>query len=317
MNGLRWRKQGLIFEAFAVPWIGSHAQNPTPFLLEDCLRVYCNVRPPPDSDGQYCARIAYADFDRDDLTRLLKVADQPVIPLGKRGDFDEFGTMVQSVIRHPETGHLWMYYVGWTRRVSVPFDWAIGLAISQDGGATFQRQGRGPIIGATQNEPFLHACPHVQRVDDCWHLWYGAGIEWQQREVEPIYRIFHATSRDGIHWNRDGKSILPLVVEDECQTTPTVFRHDGYWVMLFSYRYGTDFRSADRGYRIGCAISEDLETWTRDDNLAGLEPSATGWDSEMVAYPAVLQADGYKILFYCGNGFGKAGFGVAVTENED
>ncbi|WPL14172.1 glycoside hydrolase family protein [Thiorhodovibrio litoralis] len=315
MKPIIWRKHGLAFDAPAVAWIGSHAQNPTPLLLEDRMRVYCNVRPPPDANGNYCARVAYADLDRENPTRLLTIAEEPIMPLGGRGEFDEFGTMVQSVIRHPNTGDLWMYYVGWTRKVSVPFDWAIGLAISRDGGETFKRQGKGPIIGATQDEPFLHACPHVQREGDLWHLWYGTGIEWQSKEVEPIYRLFHATSKDGQHWQREGQPFLPLVVEDECQTTPTVFRHNGRWTMLFSYRYGTDFRSAERGYRIGCAVSDDLKTWTRNDDLVGLKPSATGWDSEMVAYPAVLQTDDQTLLFYCGNGFGQAGFGIAIAEN--
>ncbi|MBK5910368.1 hypothetical protein CCR85_02540 [Rhodothalassium salexigens] len=314
MTPLVWHKQGLVFDAPAVPWIGSHAQNPTPLVLDDRIRVFCNVRPPRDADGQYRARVAYVDLDRGDPTRLLGVSEGPVLALGRRGEFDEFGTMVQGLTRHPDTGELWMYYVGWTRKVSVPFDWAIGLAISRDGGATFERHGTGPVIGATPDEPFLHACPHVRREGELWHMWYGAGIEWQSEDIEPIYRLFHATSTDGIAWRREGRPFLPLAVDDECQTTPSVFRRDGRWMMLFSYRYGTDFRSADRGYRIGCAVSDDLRHWTRRDDLAGLAPSPMGWDSGMVAYPAVLQDGDRTWLFYCGDDFGAAGFGLALGE---
>jgi hypothetical protein len=46
--------------------------------------------------------------------------------------------------------------------------------------------------------------------------------------------------------------------------------------------------------------------------MAGLEVSQSGWDSEMVAYPHVFELNGRTHMFYCGNHFGKEGFGWAT-----
>ena len=35
------------------------------------------------------------------------------------------------------------------------------------------------------------------------------------------------------------------------------------------------------------------------------------WDDKMVAYPHVFSVKNKKYMLYCGNDFGKAGFGVA------
>ena len=45
-----------------------------------------------------------------------------------------------------------------------------------------------------------------------------------------------------------------------------------------------------------------------------LLPAAAGWDSEMVAYPHVFDHDGERWMLYCGNGFGRTGFGLAIRE---
>ena len=45
--------------------------------------------------------------------------------------------------------------------------------------------------------------------------------------------------------------------------------------------------------------------------MSGIDVSTSGWDSEMVAYPHVANVDGKILMFYCGNHFGKNGFGYA------
>lgn len=84
--------------------------------------------------------------------------------------------------------------------------------------------------------------------------------------------------------------------------------------MWFSYRQGVDFRNPARGYGIGYAHSNDLKTWHRRDDLAGISKSTTGWDSEMISYPSILEVNDRYLMFYCGNQMGREGFGVAVLE---
>ena len=85
--------------------------------------------------------------------------------------------------------------------------------------------------------------------------------------------------------------------------------------MFFCYRYSLGYRGRERGYRIGYARSEDLLTWTRDDDRAGIDISAEGWDSEMVSYPHVFELDGRTFMFYLGNQVGRHGFGLAEMEH--
>ena len=74
-------------------------------------------------------------------------------------------------------------------------------------------------------------------------------------------------------------------------------------------------KSREHGYRIGYAFSDDLINWTRDDEHAGIDVSADGWDSEMQCYPSVFACDRKTYLLYNGNEFGRLGFGLAVAES--
>jgi hypothetical protein len=68
------------------------------------------------------------------------------------------------------------------------------------------------------------------------------------------------------------------------------------------------------GYRMGYAESGDGIHFERMDDKAGMDVSDAGWDSEMVCYPYVFIHDGQKFMLYCGNGYGRTGFGCAVME---
>lgn len=310
---------GRIFDPAASgrSWITEFAQAPATLISADAVRVYFSCRPSPDERGQYVSRAAFVDFDRRDLTTPLAVSEQPVLDLGGLGAFDEFGTYPMSVIRNGD--EIWGYYAGWTRCVSVPFDVAIGRAISRDGGVTFERTGRGPMLAAGVDEPFVISGPKVRRFGGRWWLWYIAGTRWLSStgRPEPVYRIRMATSTDGINWQRHGRELIPVrLEEDECQASPDVFEANGRFHMFFCYRRGLDYRNRDRGYRIGYASSTDLEHWTRDDERAGLDVSDEGWDSEMVSYPHVFELDGGVYMMYLGNQVGRHGFGLARLEGE-
>jgi len=308
-----WRKLGLLFQPEGrFTWMQDYAQVPTTLVLDDCLRVYFSCRPQRGADGSYLSYSAYVDLDREDPRRVLAVSPVPILGLGEVGTFDQFGVMAGSVLSVGD--EVWLYYCGWTRCVAVPYNWAIGLAVSRDGGKTFARIGKGPVIGPSLSEPYLQACPIVRRCkENDWHMWYLSGLGWLNAGTsqESVYVIMHAISIDGVKWKREGRQIIPSSVEFECQTSATVFESDGLFHMLFSYRHGLDFRNPERGYRTGHAWSDDLQVWHRLDEYSGLEVSSIGWDSEMVCYPHVFELDGRKLMLYCGNQFGKDGFGWA------
>jgi len=47
---------------------------------------------------------------------------------------------------------------------------------------------------------------------------------------------------------------------------------------------------------------------------AGIDVSQDGWDSQMIEYPHIAKINNKYIMFYCGNEFGKNGFGYAELE---
>ncbi len=313
-----WRKLGRVFVPQGVrdrPWLKEFAQAPATLVLDDVVRVYFSCRPPPDSNGQYVSYSSFVDLDRRDLTKVVRVADRPILELGGLGEFDEFGTYPVSVTRSGD--ELWAYYAGWTRCESVPFNVAIGLAISRDGGETFAKKGRGPVLSYSLDEPFVMSGPKVRRFNDAWQLWYIAGRNWKvvDGRPEPIYKIRMATSSDGTSWAKANVDLIPSRIEpDEAQASPDVYFSDGRFHMFFCYRHSAGFRSKDKGYRIGYASSSNMRDWVRDDTKAGIDVSPEGWDEEMLSYPHVFDVDGVIYLAYLGNQVGRYGFGLAVLE---
>lgn len=292
------------------------AQAPAALVCDDVVRMYFSCRPAPDADGQYVSHSAFVDLDRRDLFDVRKVADEPILPLGETGTFDEFGVYPVSVIR--SGSEIRAYYAGWTRCQSVPFNTAIGCAVSSDGGRRFERLGPGPIISYTPDEPFVMSGPKVRRFGRTWYLFYIAGCSWKivDGRAEPVYRIRMATSSDGLSWTKVGRDLIPPRIEaDEAQASPDVFEADGRYHMHFCYRHSEGFRSRERGYRIGYAWSNDLLHWNRDDARCGIDVSEEGWDSEMISYPHVFEVDGRVYLAYLGNGVGRDGFGLAALKS--
>lgn len=314
----QWQKLGKVFTPQKVegrPWLKEFAQAPATLIFDDFVRVYFSCRPSADPNGQYVSYSAYVDLDRDDLFRILHIAEQPILALGGLGEFDEFGTYPVSVIRDDE--EVRAYYGGWTRCESVPFNVAIGQAISRDQGITFTKLGNGPVLSYSPDEPFVLSGPKIRRFGDLWYLWYIAGRKWKmvQGRAEPVYKIRMATSHDGLHWIKANKDLIESrVEEDEAQASPDVFYANRGYHMFFCYRHSTDYRGKKNGYRIGYAASTNLLDWVRDDAKAGIDVSEEGWDAEMISYPHVFELDGKTYLAYLGNEVGRYGFGLARAE---
>ena len=315
-----WKKLGKAFAPQEVTgrlWLKEFAQAPATLVFDDFVRVYFSCRPAADANGQYVSYSAYVDLDRADLFKVLAVAEQPILSLGGLGEFDEFGTYPVSVMR--EGDQVRAYYAGWTRCESVPFNVAIGAAISRDGGKTFEKMGTGPVLSYTPDEPFVLSGPKVRRFNGQWQLFYIAGRKWKEVDgrAEPVYKIRMATSVDGIHWRKHNQDLIESrIEEDEAQASPDVFYANGKYHMFFCYRYSSHYRGKQNGYRIGYASSTDLTNWVRDDAKAGIDVSEQGWDAEMISYPHVFEVDDKIYMAYLGDQVGRYGFGLAVLDGK-
>lgn len=316
---MKWKKLGQIFnplewnDGIQRPWMVTHSQCTHSLILENVVRIYFSCRPKNDESGFAKSYTTFLDLDKNDLTKIIKVHNNPILPLGELGAFDEFAVYPSCNIVHE--GKIFFYYAGWYRCQSVPFNTSIGLAISEDNGETFRKIGTGPILSADINEPFVLSGPKVRRFNNQWYMFYLAGSKWVLHNNKPeiIYKNRLAVSSDGIHWQRCNYNIIPDVLdENECQAGPDVFFKDNVYHMYFVYRHGLDFRTTpNRGYKIGYATSTDLFNWERKDSQAGISYSESGWDSTMQHYPHVFNLNNKYYMTYNGNNFGKEGFGLA------
>jgi hypothetical protein len=167
----------------------------------------------------------------------------------------------------------------------------------------------GPIIERDVTDPYFCSNPCVLVEDGRWRMWYLSGLGWAGLEggVSASYHVRYADSADGIRWCRTGQVAIGLeLVGEFAIARPCVLREKSSYVMWYCVRL------RDRPYRLGIARSHDGLTWMRDHGDPGLAPSTEGWDAEMIAYPHVFDHGLDRYMLYCGNGFGRTGFGLAV-----
>lgn len=304
---MKWVKRGLVFNVEGQSgWMNSHAQVPTVLVREESLRVYFAARPQPDF-----SLTTYLDLDVNDPTRILYLHAEPILAPGEKGLFDEFGIMPSEILEHE--GRVWLYYGGWRRDVSIPYNVTTGLAVSSDGGNTFRKCGKGPILGRSLWDPYSATAPCVLKEDDKWHMWYCAGLEWVvvRGKQEHTYTIKYASSEDGSFWKPMKDPVIAQQNKYEAVTRPSVIKIGHRYHMWFCYRGSEDFRDGENSYRMGYAWSDDRAHWRRDDSQAGIDVSESGWDSKMIAYPYVVKVNEKYLMFYNGNGFGQSGMGYA------
>lgn len=319
-----WKKLGPVFNPLEhqhSTWLYEYAQTPNTLEFDDFIRVYFTTRLKPNNDGKLKSVIAFVDLDKNNLFNILSISNEPVLHLGQKGRFDEFGTYLFAPIRL-DSNHIYAYYVGVTCPKSVPINASIGLCESFDNAKTFSKIGVGPVLGHSLYEPFLVSSHKIRKYGDRFYLFYIAGYKWATKDgqSEPVYKIRLATSTDGITWDRKNQNILTNKLGDlEAQACPDVFYKNGKYHMFFCYRNAFDYRRNPAfSYRIGYACSTDLINWMREDSKAGINISkeSNAFDSEMVAYPHIFELKNRIYMLYLGNEVGRYGFGLAELEGD-
>lgn len=299
---MRWKKLGLVFDPRGkFSWADKHALQPTPLILEDRIRVFVGLR-----DGKGVSRVGYVDLDKTDPTRVLGYSAKPVLDIGEDGCFDDNGVVPSAVVVHD--GRVFMYYAGYQLGAKVRFLVLGGLAISEDGGETFQRYQRVPVFERTRKETLFRVPHTVVYEGGYWKVWYGGGNRFAQggRKTLPIYDIRYLESTSPTRFPEEGTVVLETAGEEYRLGRPFVFiRAPGQYYMFYGYS------TEQEPYRLGYAESGDLKSWTRRDADLGLPLASEGWDSQMMAYPSVIQLDGKVYMFYNGNNYGEDGFGAA------
>lgn len=307
---MRWKKLGVVWKPNGqVAWAKTHAAVPTPFRLNDeVIRVFVTCL-----DEQGRGRPGYVDLAAADPTRILQVSADPLLDIGVPGTFDDNGLMVISLVE-PEPGTLYLYYVGFELCTHIRYRLFSGLAMSRDGGKTFQRYSRTPILDRTNEELYFRGGPFVMLDENVFKLWYVTGSEWTEigGKLMPVYDLRYQESKNGIDWQPTGQLSLAITgVDEHGFGRPWVIKRGPNDYQIF---YSVRRRSL-AAYRLGYAESRDGIHWVRKDHQMGLDVSPGEFDSDAIMYSAVMVVGEQTYCFYNGNNFGEQGFGVAMLLN--
>jgi hypothetical protein len=307
---MKWKKKGLVFLPDGTfDWNKSHAQVPVVDKLNDKIwRIYYATR---NSNNQ--CNTSFIEVEAGNPSNILYIHKEPLFKLGELGTFDDSGIMPSCVVNHD--GKKYLYYIGWNAGSNVSYRLSVGLAISHDG-ISFEKYSTGPILDRSIYDNCLCASPFVEIEGPLFKMWYVSGTHWKiiNDKPEPFYHIKYAFSDDGINWNREGVVCIDYDDFTEGISRPCVVKTKEKYLMFYSFRNNNDYRNNSlNGYRIGFATSLDGISWVRQDAEIGITASESGWDSDMIAYPYIVDYREKYFMFYNGNGFGRSGFGYAVS----
>jgi hypothetical protein len=299
-RGAGWRKLGRVYAPDGSrPWMRTHAANPVADPIGgDAYRIYFSSR-----DDRNRSSISFVDVDMGDPLHVIREADEPVLSPGDLAMFDDSGVSIGCLVHVGERAFL--YYMGWHLTVTVPWQNALGLAISEAPGCPFRRVSRFPIVELNEIDPYTISYPWVLVEDGRFRMWYGSNTHWGPDKRDMRHLIKYAESRDGIRWERTNVVAIDFATPDEYAICKPCVVRDAELLRMW-------FCSRGDAYRIRYAESRDGISWTR--RPAGIDVSPDGWDAQMVEYPSVFSHGGRRYMLYSGNEFGRAGFGIAVWE---
>ncbi|MBR9705261.1 hypothetical protein GOV12_07650, partial [Candidatus Pacearchaeota archaeon] len=229
----------------------------------------------------------------------------PVLDIGQIGKFDSMQVRSPSVFYDGTIYNMW--YTGYDG-----VDLKIGYATSIDG-ITWTRENNGnPVLDVGVFGEFdstIVFYPNVYHDGTQYNMWYSAynGIE---------YSIGHATSTDGIIWNKN--NLNPVFskgmngkFDSEDIRSPNVIRNDNKYEMFYVGNNGTHDN-------IGMAISIDGTYWERVNNGNPILKSSENiidFDSGDLKFPNVLFKDNIHSLYYSGCKFVSCKIGLAKNLN--
>jgi hypothetical protein len=299
---MSWKRLGVVFAPDGNrPWARSHAALPTPVhVADDVFRFFYSSR-----DAERRSHVGWVDVEVSETPRVLNAAGEPILSPGVDGAFDDSGVSIGCIAQHD--GGIGLYYMGWNLGVRSPWRNAIGLARAQSLQGPFERFSPGPILDRSPEDPYTLSYPFVLRFGpQDWRMWYGSNLTAAVGNADINHAIKLARSHDGVHWTRDGATVVGFAEGEHALARPSVVKVGEKLLMCFACR--------GESYRIGAAVSRDGINWTRCDAAMGLGPSSQGWDSEMTCYPTLFWHRDRLWLAYNGNGYGATGFGLAVRE---
>ena len=229
---MTWSKLGQIYAPDgSLTWARSHAANPVAEHIEgNFFRIYFSSR-----GEMNCSSVGFIEIDIAKPRRILRVADQPVLTPGDLAMFDDSGASIGCIVRAGQKRFL--YYMGWHLTVTVPWQNAIGLAVSNGPNEPFKRRARFPIVPLNETDPYTISYPWVSVENGKFRMWYGSNIAWGPVKEDMRHVIKYADSDDGINWTRNNQIAIDFLGREEyaiCK--PCVIKDGDFYRMWFCAR---------------------------------------------------------------------------------
>lgn len=298
---MHWEKLGRIFNPQGqYDWVQTHGMLPVVDHVDgDIYRIYFSGR-----DKNNISRIGYVHININDPLKVIELSEKPIVDIGELGCYDDNGISPTAIVNHD--GKKYLYIMGWNKGSKVRAAEISGLAISSDGGATFQKYSRVPVLERSDAEPYTILVADCVIIENgVWRMWYDSADYWINESL-PRYCIKYAESTDGIHWERKNTVSVGYKCDEETRVSKAAILKDGnIYRMWYCYAMGLG------GYNMGYGESKDGIHFTRMDDKVGIKVSESGWDSEMTCYPYIFRHKDDVYMVYCGNGYGRTGFGIA------
>ena len=297
---MTWNKCGQIFLVNSIKneLLKSHASNPLPIYLEgDVYRVFYSGR---DSDNK--SSVGYVDVD---IVHQKIINDncESIFKYGLPNSFYSHGVSIGNMYHSNEKQFI--LFMGWNIKNNEHWRGDVGR-LRLINNEKLEITSETPFMSIDAEDQVSLSYPFVLFHDGIYKMWYGSTLSWTSENGEMIHVINYAISLDGENWLKHGLAIPFELGVAQAFSRPTVIINEEGYHMWYSYRSGTGEK-----YRIGYSYSEDGIYWTRKHNETGIDVSESGWDSEMICYPFVLEHKGEMYMLYNGNQYGKEGFGIA------
>jgi hypothetical protein len=279
IKNMNWVKKGILFDT---EW----AQLPVVDVYSNFYKIYYSTR---DENGRSKPKAISISKD---LQKILACETIP-LPLGQPGSFDSHGIMPSSIYTRKKDGWKFMYYVGWSKRIDIPYWNSIGMAVSIDNGITWKKCSEGPYLSSNPLESGFIGTVEINTSNP--HEIYYSSAHWKKfdNSWEPIYDI--KISRNGIV----GETILPLKENEGGIAAFRPIKNKFY----YSKRNKLDYRTNPQN-------SYKIYSWdpiTKQETME-LSPSK---NEIMCAYPYIIEDTDKYIMFY-NSDFGKLGISYAI-----
>ena len=239
-----WNKLGLLYEPVSIhPKLKTHAANPLPIHLNgDVFRIYFSGRDDTDRSS-----VGFVDIDI--ITQeVIRTCSEPLLTHGEAGSYYSHGISIGNI--YSSKGKNYILFMGWQVDKGQHWRGDVGrIQLIDKDNMVIDSE---PFMGVDSVDKVSLSYPWVEPNDDgSFDMWYGSTISWDSENGEMIHVLNHATSENGVNWDKHGLSIPYKLNVAQAFSKPTLLCDSSGYKMWFSYRSGTGEK-----YRIGYARSE-------------------------------------------------------------